>query len=82
MLNHTPVQVLTLPSKELTTKQYQETTAPKEDELSPYLHTIHGHCSKIVGILLIPAETQQWMVLWVLINDGAVLQMTEIKHPH
>lgn len=51
-------------------------------ELVPYLHAIHGHRGKIVGILLIPAQTQQWVVLWVFINYGAMFQMTEIKHPH
>lgn len=56
--------------------------APTEGGLSPHLHAIHGHRGEIVGILLIPAETQQRMVLRVLINDGAVFQMTEIEHPH
>lgn len=47
-----------------------------------YLHSIHGHGGKVVRVLLIPAEAEQWVMLWVFVNDGAVLQMAEVKHPH
>lgn len=45
-----------------------------------YLHAIHGHGGQVVGVLFVPAEAEQRVVLWVLVDDGAVLQVPEVKH--
>lgn len=45
-----------------------------------HLHAIHGHCGQIVGVLLIPAEAEERVVLRVFVDDGAVLQVPEVKH--
>lgn len=37
------------------------------------LHAVHCHGGQVVGILFVPAEAQQWVVLRVLVDDGAVL---------
>lgn len=44
------------------------------------LHAVHGHCGQVVGVLLVPAEAEQRVVLGVFIDDGAVLQVPEVKH--
>ena len=43
---------------------------------TPYLHGIHSHGSQIVGVLLVPCQSQQWMMLWVLIDDGRVFKVS------
>lgn len=45
-----------------------------------HLHAVHGHRGQVVGVLFVPAETKQWVVLGVFIDDGAVLQMSQVKH--
>lgn len=45
-----------------------------------HLHAIHGHGGQIVGVLLIPAEAEERVVLGVFVDDGAVLQVSEVKH--
>lgn len=47
-----------------------------------HLHPIHSHGSQVVGVLLVPAQSEQRVVLGILIDDGAVLKMAEIKHAH
>ena len=37
-----------------------------------HLHSIHGHGGQVVRVLLVPAEAQQWVMLRVFVNDGAV----------
>lgn len=44
------------------------------------LHAVHGHRGQVVGVLFVPAEAEQRVVLGVLIDDGAVLQVPEVKH--
>lgn len=44
------------------------------------LHAIHGHSGKVVRVLFVPAEAEEWVVLGVFINDGAVLQVTKVEH--
>lgn len=44
------------------------------------LHAVHGHCGQVVGVLLVPAEAEQRVVLGVFVDDGAVLQVPEVKH--
>lgn len=44
------------------------------------LHAVHGHCGQVVGVLLVPTEAEQRVVLGVLVDDGAVLQVPEVKH--
>lgn len=46
------------------------------------LACIHGDCREIIRILLVPGQAEKWRVCWILVNDGAVLEMPEIKHPH
>lgn len=46
------------------------------------LHAIHGHSGQVVGVLFVPAQAQQRVMLRVLIDDGAVLQVSQIKHAH
>ena len=43
---------------------------------------VHGDCSEVVRILLVPGKSQQRCMRWILINDGAVFKMTQIKHSH
>lgn len=50
--------------------------------MGAHLHSIHGHGGQVVRVLLVPAEAQQWVVLWVFVNDGAVFQVAQVKHPH
>ena len=52
----------------------------KEEKLSPYLWCIHSHGGQIVGILLIPRKSQQRNMRRVLIDDGGMFQMAEVKH--
>lgn len=44
------------------------------------LHPVHGHRGQVVGVLLVPAEAEQRVVLRIFIDDGAVLQVPEVKH--
>lgn len=44
------------------------------------LHAVHGHCGQVVRVLLVPAEAEQRVVLGVFVDDGAVLQVPEVKH--
>lgn len=44
------------------------------------LHAIHRHRGQVVGVLFVPAEAEEWVVLRVLIDDGAVLEVSEVKH--
>ena len=46
------------------------------------LESVHGHGGKVVGVLLVPAQPQQGVVLWVLIDDCGVLQVAQVKHAH
>ena len=50
--------------------------------MGAHLHSIHGHGGQVVGVLFVPAEAEQWVMLRVLVDDGAVFKMTEVKHPH
>lgn len=45
-----------------------------------HLHAIHGHGGQIVGVLLIPAEAEERVVLRVFVDDGAVLQVPQVEH--
>lgn len=65
-----------------TTWPRKSPSASRGEALLPHLHAVHGHCGEIVGILLVPAESQQWVVLGVLVDDGAVLQVPQVEHPH
>ena len=38
------------------------------------LHSIHRHGSKIFGIVFVPAQSMEGVVLWVLIDYGGVLK--------
>lgn len=67
----------------LTSESYScKYTGVKGQGFRPYLHSIHGHGGQVVGVLLVPAEAKQGVVLWVFINDGAVFQMAEVEHSH
>ena len=46
------------------------------------LHSVHRHGSEIVWILLVPAQPQEGVVLWVFVDDGGVLQVTQVKHSY
>ena len=47
-----------------------------------YLHGIHRHSSQIVGVLFVPAQSQQGVMLGVFIDNGGMFKMSQIKHPH
>ncbi|MEE6464120.1 hypothetical protein FKM82_006183 [Ascaphus truei] len=46
------------------------------------LHPVHGHGGQVVEVLLVPAQPEQRVVLRVFVDDGAVLQVPQVKHPH
>lgn len=46
------------------------------------LHSIHRHGSQVVWVLFVPAEAEQRVVLGVFVDDGAVLQVAQVKHAH
>ena len=48
----------------------------------PYLHCIHSHRCQVIGVLFIPRQSQQRMMLWVLVDDCGVLEVTQVKHTH
>ena len=54
----------------------------KKKILSPHLLCIQGHGGQVVGVLLVPGQPQQGHVLLVLVDDGGVLQVTQVKHAH
>jgi len=41
-----------------------------------YFASVHRNGGKIIGILFVPGETQEWSVRWILVDDGTVLQMS------
>ena len=43
---------------------------------------VHGHGGQVVGVLFVPGQPQQGRVMGVLVDDGGVFQMPEVKHPH
>lgn len=45
-----------------------------------HLHAVHGHRGQVVGVLFVPAETEERVVLGVLVDDGAVLEVSQVKH--
>ena len=40
------------------------------------LASVHGHGGKVVGVLLVPGQSQEGRVTRVLVDDGRVLQMS------
>lgn len=44
------------------------------------LARVHGHGGQVVGILLVPGQPKEWSVCRVFVDDGGVLQVSEIKH--
>lgn len=47
---------------------------------STNLHAVHRHGDQVVGVLLVPAEPEQRVVLGVFIDDSAVFEVPEVKH--
>lgn len=47
---------------------------------STNLHAAHRHGGQVVGVLLVPAEPEQWVVLGVFVDDSAVFEVAEVKH--
>jgi len=44
------------------------------------LDGVHGHGGEIIGILLVPAESKQRLPLHVFVDNGRMLEMTQIEH--
>ncbi len=47
---------------------------------STNLHAVHRSGGQVVGVLLVPAESEQWVVLGVFIDNSTVFEVTEVKH--
>ena len=47
-----------------------------------HLDRVHGNGRQVVGILLVPGDSQQRIVRRVLVDDGRVLQVAQVEHAH
>lgn len=45
-----------------------------------HLTSIHSNCCQVVGVLLVPGQTEQGCVRGVLIDDCRMLKVPEVKH--
>ena len=57
-------------------------SAGHPDVQDDHLGGVHGHGGKIVGVLFVPGQSEERSVSGVLVYDGAVLQVSQVEHPH
>ena len=43
---------------------------------------VHGDSGEVVGVLLVPGEAEEGRVAGVFVDDGGVLEVAQIEHPH
>jgi len=44
------------------------------------LRVVHGKSGKVVGVRLVPGEPDKGLKVWGLINDGGVIQGSQVEH--